>query len=605
MLTTSLAGVRVARDYYDSELRDLEEKILAADDPLAEGFSLMLQGASNASGWHPELPGEVTLPRPFRTELARLLATIGTANRFRNRALQALPVSATPQLLIGQALEGNLSLFDDPDFRRLLPLLDQEALAAGMQDLVAAVEDFEHFLRTATRLPRIEWEIDSPLGRVIVDTTGTDKRRVLEAPLLLVDVGGNDDHVFRAKSTDKPISIVLDVGGDDSYLARDTASCPASAVMGYGILWDSAGNDRYVANDFAQSAALFGAALLFDGGGSDQFDGRQFVQSHAVGGFALLVKRGDDDRYIAINRSQASAGPRGVAVLLDEAGDDQYTLLDSPVLLPSAQLADQNLSMGQGAASGIRAEFSDGISLAGGVGLLMDLAGNDRYSAQVFAQGSAYFNAVGLLVDGGGNDEFRGRWYVQGAAAHNAAAAVIKRGEGDDTYIATNSTSLGAAHDGSLAVFVDEGGNDRYELGTLGLGAAHDNSSALFIDARGDDTYRVTDSSCRAMGVAQLSEWGTYDEDVPNIGIFLDLGGKDQYPSLCLGSANDARWTWRRQYPNLKLRSETGAGIDGELPMPVATKPQTMASPGATDDIRAASKARARWRLDPRYGKAP
>jgi hypothetical protein len=505
----------------------------------------------------------------------------------------------TRQLLIDQVLEGQLQLFDEPDFRLSLPLLDQEALAAGMQELVGAVEDFENYLRTAPQLPRIDWQIDTPLGALIIDTNVSDNRRNIVTPLLLVDVGGNDHYNFLARPSGQRVSIVLDIGGNDSYLANDVASCPAAAILGFGILWDSAGNDHYVARNFAQSAALFGAALLVDGGGNDNFVGEQFAQSYAVGGSALLLKRGGNDHYAAINRSQAFAGPRGAAILIDTAGDDEYSLLATPVLLPSAQLPGENSSLGQGSASGIRAEFSDGISLAGGTGLLMDFDGNDHYVAQVFAQGSGYFNAVGVLIDGGGQDEFRGKWYAQGAAAHDAVGMLIKRGEGDDAYLATHSTSIGAAHDGSLAVFIDEGGDDRYELGTLGLGAAHDNSTALFVDVKGNDTYRVLGPECRALGVAQLSEWGTYAEDVPNIGIFLDLGGVDRYPPFCTGRANDTQWNWKRQYPQFSLRGETGAGIDGEFATPVFTEPKTRRS--AVTDADAANNVRRQWRRDARY----
>ena len=602
MLTHSVAGVRVARGFQGNSVKDHEERLLAADDPLAAGLSIMVQASELKNPWQPELPPESHMPRPFRLELARVLAAIGVSHRFSQRAFRNLPAGLTRQLLIDQVLEGKLQLFDEPDFRLSLPLLDQEALAAGMQELVGAVEDFENFLRTAPELPRIDLQIDTPLGAIIIDTNITDNKRDIATPLLLVDVGGNDHYNFRAKLSGQRISIVLDIGGNDSYVATDIASCPAAAVLGYGILWDSAGNDHYAGRSFAQSAALFGAALLMDGGGNDSFVGEQFVQGYAVGGAALLIKRGGNDHYSAINRSQAFAGPRGTAVLLDTSGNDDYSLAATPVLLPSAQLPGENLSLGQGSASGIRAEFSDGISLAGGTGLLMDLDGNDRYTAQVFAQGSGYFSAVGLLVDGGGQDEFRGKWYVQGAAAHDAVGVLIKRGERNDSYVATHSTSIGAAHDGSLAIFIDEGGDDRYELGTLGLGAAHDNSSALFIDGKGNDVYRVLGPECRAFGVAQLSEWGTYAEDVPNIGIFLDLGGVDRYPPFCNARANDTRWNWKRQHPTFSLRSETGAGIDGEFTMPVFTEPRTRGGAGAETD--AANNVRHQWRRDARYSGA-
>jgi hypothetical protein len=346
--------------------------------------------------------------------------------------------------------------------------------------------------------------------------------------------------------------------------------------MGFGILWDTAGDDRYEAGTFAQGAALFGAALLVDGGGTNTYTARGYAQAFALGGVALVVSMGDDDSYSALTQAQGSGGPEGTAVLLDVAGNDRYTLGNEPLVAPASQLADRNLSMGQGAGWGIRADFSDGRSTTGGIGALFDFAGDDRYSAQVFAQGAGFLEGAGLLVDGGGRDAFDAAWYAMAASAHRAAGVLIKRGDGDDAYTASHSTSIGAAHDFSMAFFIDEGGNDRYDLGHLGIGAAHDNSTALFVDAAGDDHYTVRSRECIAFGGAHLSQWGTVGEDAPNLGIFLDLSGNDSYPSSCPRPANNSAWTWPRRFPALNLRSEAGAGIDGAYASPFPTRARTL-----------------------------
>jgi len=231
--------------------------------------------------------------------------------------------------------------------------------------------------------------------------------------------------------------------------------------------------------------------------------------------------------------------------------------------------------MGQGAGRGLRADFVDGRSTTGGIGILLDLAGDDHYAAQVFAQGAGYQEGLGLLMDDEGSDRFDAAWYAMGAAAHRGAGVLLKRGAGNDHYRVSHSTSLGAAHDFSVGIFLDEGGDDHYELGDLGLGAAHDNSTALFVDAKGDDHYRVAAAACRALGGAYLSAWGDLREDLLNLGLFMDLGGADSYPSHCASARNNTGWSAPRIWPKLQLRSEAGAGMDGEFQMPFQVRPLT------------------------------
>ena len=54
--------------------------------------------------------------------------------------------------------------------------------------------------------------------------------------------------------------------------------------------------------------------------------------------------------------------------------------------------------------------------MSGGIGVLRDREGSDRYTAGVFAQGTGYWGGMGLLLDGAGDDRYDARWYVQGAA---------------------------------------------------------------------------------------------------------------------------------------------------------------------------------------------
>ena len=569
----ALSGARLQRPI-DFAMAAIEARLRAAPDPLAAGLAWMASTTVGA-GWVPELPGHAQLPNPLRYELARVLAAMSQSHRFLQRAFERLPPGVTPQLLRRQAFEGRFADFEAPDYRQLLPLVEREAVVAGMLDLAGAVERLQRFVKNEGALPSVAWSLQTPFGRIVVDTTGRNSRHELKDPLLVLDVGGDDDYEFLARGDMHTISVLLDHGGNDRYATDAPGADPSSATLGYGVLWDTEGDDRYHGAEQAQASALFGAALLVDGGGSNRFVAGSRSQAHAIGGLAVLVSAGGDDEFTAQTYSQATGGPRGVAVLVDTGGNDRYTLGNVPLVRPSPQLPDRNTSMGQGAGYGMRGVFLDGRSTTGGIGLLLDLGGNDRYDAQVFAQGVGYYEGLGMLLDDGGNDRFESAWYAMGAGVHYAAGILLKRGAGSDVYRSTHEMALGTGNDLSVGVFLDEGGDDEYTVGQLSLGVAHANGAGIFVDGAGNDRYTVGSPTCRALGAAYLHEWGNVRETLPNLGLFMDLGGVDSYPSHCMRAANDSLWSGTRVWPALDLRSEAAAGVDGEWPLPFALRPLT------------------------------
>ena len=566
----ALSGVRLQRPI-DFGMAAMEARLRDAPDPLAAGLAWMASTTVGA-GWVPVLPDHAQLPNPLRYELARVLAAMSHSHAFLQRAFERFPPGVTPQLLRRQAFEDRLATFEAPDYRQLLPLVEREAVLGGMLDLAGAVEHLQRFVKNEAALPSVAWSLQTPFGWIVVDTSGRNNRHQLKDPLLVLDVGGDDEYEFLANSDTHAISVLLDVGGNDRYVTAAPGADPSSATLGYGILWDTEGDDRYLGTEQAQASALFGAALLVDGGGSNRFVASSRSQAHAIGGIAVLASAGGDDEFTAQTYSQATGGPGGVAVLVDSGGDDRYTLGNVPLIRPSPQLPDRNTSMGQGAGYGIRGVFSDGRSTAGGIGMLLDLAGNDRYEAQVFAQGVGYHEGLGMLLDDGGNDRFEAAWYAMGAGVHHAAGILLKRGVGSDVYRSTHEIALGSANDLSVGVFVDEGGDDEYTVGQLSLGVALTNSTAIFVDAAGNDRYTVASTTCRALGAAYMHEWGNARETVPSLGLFMDLGGVDSYPAHCVQAANNSFWAGPRVWPLLDLRSEGAAGVDGEWPLPFALR---------------------------------
>jgi hypothetical protein len=245
----------------------------------------MVRGLEGAEGWSPTVPDEATLPRPLRSEIARVFAAIGQANRFRQRAFAAWPKEMTPQRLLRQAIAGQLQPFEEPDFRRLFPLVEREALMAGMLDLVAAVEDLDHFLAATPGIPAVSWRCRRPWNGC--DRHHRGKQSACAGSLLVVDVGGRRLSIHHQNARQQ------DLRSPGSPETTTTSGRPAAdphrrvaGSLGRG------GDDRYEAGTFAQVHCAVRAALLVDGG-TDIFTARH-AQAFALGGVALVVGMGGD-----------------------------------------------------------------------------------------------------------------------------------------------------------------------------------------------------------------------------------------------------------------------------------------------------------------------
>jgi hypothetical protein len=302
-----------------------------------------------------------------------------------------------------------------------------------------------------------------------------------------------------------------------------------------GLLIDAGGTDHYVGGVAAQGAGVYGVGLLSDLDGNDAYDCDQQCE-----GFGYVM---------------------GLGALVDRSGDDRYTADDTSLRFPSAQTPRHNSSLAQGFGLGRRADYSDGSSLAGGIGLLVDGSGSDIYSAGLFAQGAAYWYGVGLLDDLSGNDRYEGVWYVQGSAAHFGVGALIDEA-GNDSYRATMNMAQGAGHDFSWGELIDDGGDDRYEAPNLSLGGGNDNGVGFFWDRGGKDEYLVAAGALTSLGHANMTApRGGLRDRMLSLGVFLDTGGSaDRYSRDFAGDGK--RWTQEGTNVAAPLESEKGVGID-------------------------------------------
>jgi hypothetical protein len=418
-----------------------------------------------------------------------------------------------------------------------------------------------------------------------------------------LDLGGSDIHrepLAANQSDSNGVSIAIDLDGNDRYSfdqAEDTAGWtipPAdaggratdvtgfsesrvarqgAARLGIAMLFDlGGGEDEYISLLRSQGYAEHGVGVLYDDGGDDSYVAEAGSMGAAQYGIGLLVDAGGSDSYLSIHRSQGYGHVAGIGALIDVEGSDTYVCdsgvpgIGGAVLYPSAQasgvgggpLANHSSCQGTGFGERIGGSF-----IAGGVGLLSDLSGDDSYEAGVWAQGSGFTRGVGILSDGGGADTYDGVWYVQGAGAHGATGILWDSGpSATDEFngtITPHNMHLGAGHDFSVGFAFNGAGDDTYAIANLGGGAGNCNGIGWFFDGAGDDTYDVR--SPRALGAADLSAECAVRSVAPTIGLMCDGGGSDSYdyPPGGVVPADDSTWA----YTGGALATEHGGACDG------------------------------------------
>lgn len=440
---------------------------------------------------------------------------------------------------------------------------------------------FGALLRAAPTWPRAAFPADAPLvrdtpfGRIALGTPGPDRYEGDYA--VLVDPGGDDTYVNARVGTafgteGRRVGLLMDLGGNDVYACRDVDATLGCALLGVAAFLDlGQGNDRYEGGHGSMGAAVGGVALFYDDGGSDLYQAKTFAQGAAGFGLAVFlddavqppptirtdeetkdpiaIAAWDNDRLSAWADAQAFARCGGVALCLNTRGNDTYEA--GGVYLHAPLFADRYQSFSQGFAIGAREH-----DMAGGIALLIDREGNDRYLGDIYNQGVGYWYAAGLLWDGGGNDVYEMTQYGQGSGIHLAVGGLVDVA-GSDAYLMHSGLGQGGSHDYAASVLMDRGGSDRYLGNTSCNGCGLTNAVGLFFDRGGDDLY----ASRREGGFNA----GRPARGFGSLGVFVDLGGKDDYlgPPGPAGPADDTLWRG----------SDVGVGID----LPAAAPP-----PGAT-----------------------
>lgn len=195
---------------------------------------------------------------------------------------------------------------------------------------------------------------------------------------------------------------------------------------------------------------------------------------------AVIIDLGGDDIYL--NHAGGSTSAYPFAVVVDFSGDDLYSA---------------------------SADFSQGAGFFGG-GFLVDLEGDDRYSARNYAQGTGIFG-VGVLADLGGKDEYRSLSSAQGAGAFGIG--LLAEGGGDDRYFA-DRFAQGFGFVKGFGAIVETAGNDEYFAG----GAYPD----------GRDPDKSYESLSQGFGLG-IRPYDTLAGASGGIGVIAEAGGNDTY----------------------------------------------------------------------------
>lgn len=226
-----------------------------------------------------------------------------------------------------------------------------------------------------------------PLAAVLLDLGGHDAYGVPQEPDPALDGKCTAEDVVRRQATAGQgfagVGILRDTAGNDSYEGK-TSSVGAGHIFGVGILSDPTGDDRYRVVRNGIGFALIGAlGVVLDETGSDSYDFHipapldPDAPNETPGAGGVI-----DDTGACDNRARFTAGAAnlgGLGALVDLAGDDSYR---------GGYSDDYDAPFGRGRGGSV------GFGWNGGTGLLLDGAGIDTYDVALEQGGPARGDGV-------------------------------------------------------------------------------------------------------------------------------------------------------------------------------------------------------------------
>ncbi len=297
----------------------------------------------------------------------------------------------------------------------------------------------------------------------------------------------------------------------EAAMAEFRASGPTSTYPAFApIKLQTALGDVVLAGS-GKDSFVGPAMLTIDLGGDDTYTGLIGSPSSLANPVSAVVDLGGNDTYDGRNTDgNLGCGFRGVGLINDLAGNDKYLVKNGGI----------------------------GFGLYG-TGMTLDEAGNDLYDCgKGWGQGAAYAG-VGLVIDHAGDDKYRSICMSMGFGGTLGVGTLVDLKGNDDYFTAdtgndskawgkTVSMSMGCGYGrrcdsgdgqsqgGGFGILVDADGNDNYHTSVFSLGSGYWWGAGIFEDRAGDDTYRAT-HYCMGSG-AHFA-----------VGSFVDLKGNDRY----------------------------------------------------------------------------
>ena len=505
--------------------------------------------------------------RNIQEALGLLLLAMDEATRLRDEAFEALSVSEKESIFF-ETIDPNFISNLSPLFSMfaVYDKVDRAKIVRGGAIVASVIDSLLGATRSGpgwdvvaggaadrTRAVTVDGDVvfsfETPIGAVILGGYGETTYRTdfqptpEELPTLIVDLGGNDLHYSYLPHDFRELicaSVTIDVSGNDIYrTTRDNAQ--GSGHLGVGFCVDISGNDYYQGGHFSQGVGWGGVGVLNDRAGDDQYYGETCCQGAGFMGVGLLIDDAGADSYSVDEHGQAFGYISGAGVLMDHSGNDLYFaggeyehMYEPP----------RTTSMSQGYGFGVRLNMVGDPHASGGVGLLVDSAGDDTFISDFFGTAGAYWFGLGMLMDRSGNDIYMSRQYSIASGIHLAVGLLVDD-DGDDTYMC-RSLSQGCAHDNSVGILVDNAGDDVYLAQDFSQGASSPRSFSALVDNAGNDMYWAME------GHLNQGE-GRYDGSrKTSLSLLLDTGGRDFYQII---GADNTRWT----------QTIYGVGIDSEF----------------------------------------
>ena len=247
-------------------------------------------------------------------------------------------------------------------------------------------------------------------------------------------------------------------------------------------------------------------AAIYELGGDDVYANNQGSSMWGIIPTSIVVDYQGDDAYETHAPMSQACGDMGVGMIVDMSGNDSYVgtfFTQGTGFLGVGVLVDE---AGDDVYRGIK--MSQGVG-NWGFGALLDRAGNDRYEAHVYAQGVGLPGGFGLLSDSGNGDD---NYYCKGLDPTGYGTDGVFEGWGQGVAMGYRPYASGG-----VGVVYDQGGSDYMEAGNFSQGGGYFyGMGLLFADGKENDHY-IGSRYNQAFSAHHAS------------GIMIEAGGDDRY----------------------------------------------------------------------------